>query len=91
MFQKRIDAIREQLANLEKEMEIIQIATITEKVAEENSKPARHGKPWSEFEKSLLKEELSTLADKLARQFGRTSISILLHIHTYISGGMKDV
>jgi len=87
MYQEKIAALRKKLDDIETEIENL---NRIRQVAQPSSPTCRHNKPWLEFEKELLKEELGTLASKLARQFGRSDISILLHIHTYISRGMKD-
>ena len=89
MYRERIAAIRKRLTEIEIEVEDLDHYQ-TKDVEQFGFLPSKHGKPWSGFEKGLLKEELSALASKLARQFGRSEISILLHFHSYISRGMKD-
>jgi len=82
MFQKKIDAIREKLANIEREMEDMRLDI------QENSKPARHGLPWSQFEKDTTASAFNQLVSDLAMKLGRSRLSIVLHINNYITRGM---
>lgn len=83
MFQKRIDVIREKLANIEKETEEMHLDI------QPLSKPKRHGMPWTEFEKAKLIEALNHLVNHYALAYGRTKLSIILFISNHISRGLQ--
>lgn len=78
MFRQRIDAIREKLAGIEKEMEEMCLET------QESKKPRRHGFSWSAFEKEVVTEAFTLLVDSLAMRFERSKASIALFISNYM-------
>ena len=83
MFQKRIDAIREKLANIERDTEDMRLDT------QSLNKPARHGTPWTEFEKINIIEAFNHLVDDYATKYGRMRLDIILFIHSHISRSMR--
>ncbi len=84
MFQKRIDAIREELAGIEKEIEDTNLSV------QESKKPPRHGLPWTTFEKDTAASAFNQLVSDLAMKLGRTRLSLILHINSYIGRGMYN-
>lgn len=84
MFQKRIDTIREKLANIEKEMEEMHLNV------QPLNKPMRHGLPWTVFEKDTTASAFNQLVSDLAVKLGRTRLSLVLHISSYIGRGMYN-